>query len=1321
MYIESFHIDGFGIFSGLAVEGIPPGLSVFLGENEAGKSTCLEFLRATLAGYPERRGKTWKLYESYLQGGKTGGSLGLRLSDGGDLRLTRRPGAGGGRTLLGDGDGRTLPPQYLADLLRGINRDVYNAVFGFSLSELQDFEKLGEPGVRHALYSASFGPGLASPALVLDGFSKEMERIFKPGGTNPSLNADIRELEDIRRRLDELRLQAAAYNNLARDLEQNKTALTETRHKKSLLEEEERRIARRLGVWRQWQERHVSLARLERLEAVGKDFPENAPARLAALKTTRQNCERVLADRQAKFARLEQMYDAITIDAGLLEALPLLRGLAERKNACREALALLPEQQEECRRAAARLKNELASLGHGWTCARIRATDRTFFAREDIEKQAQGMTAAVLAHSAALDALRKADREVPAAEEELENAKKTLTLLPSPEAALNEEERDRTRQTLDRRESNLRSLVERRKNIDKARALFARAFEPLALKGTVDPAGNLENIAARREEVLAIALEVQERQHETQKFEDAVLQADGQVQDLKLRKKLYLEELQRNPFAVSRKSLDEKERYLDDLRSKSATLALEHDRLSEIDGRIQSETPPSPVKSLPLIVLGLALALLGAGMLLAHWQFGITHYALTERLVAPVTLWSGYLILVCGAAFLAGGLPRSGPEAKRHKQHMAQLRKARETLAEHVTSLDEQTTRLCALLDVENRDPVTLDAVALRLKDEREKIALEEQSRKILDDLEREIKLAEARRNEAVNQRDQHMTGRVQRVRRHWQDTMLSLGVNVVPSADGAGAFFAKVETARVALANLQETEMALRELEDDTRSLEEILRALEPVAALADNPADGESLKQSALRILESCRAADAAREERIKAEVQVQNREDFLRNCQTRKEEAAQSFKEVEERLACAREQWRATLDKVGMGVDLAPDAAREAFNRMDKCLAAEEKLLRCVSERKRGREAVLALRGPLSDLLGKLARTPLKDVDGNDDWLSSLNAALEAAEKAVAASAERKSLAGQLAEEKDTLCRDEAALQKALGEEAELFRQAGARDANDFLRLGRIRNERFELERAIQQNEDMLRLAAKNELFDPFLASFSETDQEAQENRVNAIKTELDRLQALEMKLDEAATTLGGRVRALECADDLAALQQQEASLMGSMEEKASEWGKLAIARELLKEAKAKFEQERQPKVIRRASEIFASITRHWRGISASLDDASLSILPLHGAPAPLEILSRGAQEQAYLALRLAYITNHSAEAEPLPIIMDEILVNFDPGRAERTAHAFVDITKDSAGKKHQLLYFTCHPHIVEMLRKTAPDAALFSVHDATIRRV
>ncbi len=64
------------------------------------------------------------------------------------------------------------------------------------------------------------------------------------------------------------------------------------------------------------------------------------------------------------------------------------------------------------------------------------------------------------------------------------------------------------------------------------------------------------------------------------------------------------------------------------------------------------------------------------------------------------------------------------------------------------------------------------------------------------------------------------------------------------------------------------------------------------------------------------------------------------------------------------------------------------------------------------------------------------------------------------------------------------------------------------------------------------------------------------------------------------------------------------------------------------------------------------------------------------------------------------------------------MDEVLVNFDQARAERTAREFARMTAGGAGKSHQIFYFTCHPSTVEILRGALPDAAVFSVRDGHI---
>ena len=89
---------------------------------------------------------------------------------------------------------------------------------------------------------------------------------------------------------------------------------------------------------------------------------------------------------------------------------------------------------------------------------------------------------------------------------------------------------------------------------------------------------------------------------------------------------------------------------------------------------------------------------------------------------------------------------------------------------------------------------------------------------------------------------------------------------------------------------------------------------------------------------------------------------------------------------------------------------------------------------------------------------------------------------------------------------------------------------------------------------------------------------------------------------------------------------------------------------------------------------------------------------------------EALSRGTAEQLYLALRFGYIRNRAKSSEPLPVIMDDILVNFDPLRAHDAAEAILALSK-----AHQVLFFTCHPEMVNIFRKINNRIPLYALED------
>ena len=152
-----------------------------------------------------------------------------------------------------------------------------------------------------------------------------------------------------------------------------------------------------------------------------------------------------------------------------------------------------------------------------------------------------------------------------------------------------------------------------------------------------------------------------------------------------------------------------------------------------------------------------------------------------------------------------------------------------------------------------------------------------------------------------------------------------------------------------------------------------------------------------------------------------------------------------------------------------------------------------------------------------------------------------------------------------------------------------------------------------------------------------------------------------------------------------------------LEGQAAAMAREWAVRAVALRLLEETRSRYERERQPDVVRAAEQHFERITGgRYARIVAPPGDASVRIETAGGEGKITDELSRGTAEQLYLALRFGLIEEFARHAEPLPVVMDDILVNFDADRAARAAAAIRDLAD-----RHQVLYFTCHPWTAELL--------------------
>ena len=163
----------------------------------------------------------------------------------------------------------------------------------------------------------------------------------------------------------------------------------------------------------------------------------------------------------------------------------------------------------------------------------------------------------------------------------------------------------------------------------------------------------------------------------------------------------------------------------------------------------------------------------------------------------------------------------------------------------------------------------------------------------------------------------------------------------------------------------------------------------------------------------------------------------------------------------------------------------------------------------------------------------------------------------------------------------------------------------------------------------------------------------------------------------------------------------LRVQRETLIEQLRECAREWSKLTFAQKLLEGTRQKFEVERQPRVVQHAQDFFSHITgQRYTRLFVPIEEQSVTVMDGAGGAKTPQELSRGTREQLYLALRFGLVREFGEHAERLPVVVDEVLVNFDQERARLAAESFAELSETN-----QVLVLTCHPGMAELFVEVA----------------
>lgn len=375
MHISDIYIDGFGLYKGASISGLPNGLVVLLGDNESGKTTLMAFIRFVFFGPSRQRSAN---AFAPLSGGSPGGRLAVILRDGTSCVLSRT--ARSATLAVGDGPEQECEPSQR--LLGGLDRDTYCSVFSVGLSELQGLDLLDQDAVRARLISAAAGLGTVSLPQALKETDEAISSLLSRSAAS-AIKGNLRDIRELDRRLDELRSQATTYAAYQKERDELKTSAGCMSQEAERTRERISRLGQLIRARQHWASLCGARQQVRALDAL-REFPAGGVARLDELRNRLSQAEAQTAERADEAKLLQERITSINSDNVVLSQRDAVERLKSERSALVSALSDISGLADKVCQAEEELAQRLQELGQGWTVEQLSKTDTSVSVKQTV-------------------------------------------------------------------------------------------------------------------------------------------------------------------------------------------------------------------------------------------------------------------------------------------------------------------------------------------------------------------------------------------------------------------------------------------------------------------------------------------------------------------------------------------------------------------------------------------------------------------------------------------------------------------------------------------------------------------------------------------------------------------------------------------------------------------------------------------------------------------------------------------------------------------------------------------------------------------------
>ncbi|NRF92802.1 AAA family ATPase [Paenibacillus frigoriresistens] len=393
-----------------------------------------------------------------------------------------------------------------------------------------------------------------------------------------------------------------------------------------------------------------------------------------------------------------------------------------------------------------------------------------------------------------------------------------------------------------------------------------------------------------------------------------------------------------------------------------------------------------------------------------------------------------------------------------------------------------------------------------------------------------------------------------------------------------------------------------------------------------------------------------------------------------------------------------WTYWLQSLGLSTPLSADALLETIQTIEQGQESLRQLQKLASKL----ETLVTSIDHFEKTVGSLLRISAAE---RQDPVFALKRWKEHEQEQLKLLAEKKQgdqLYSETEQELQLLQTNEQRIQARL---EELLQEASASGGEEL----RIHQREQEERKKLMEEQTLLESSLETLLSRSLLASYTELLETRGEEdialQMASLQDQLTDTARETNELREVVGKLTGQIEKLEQGAEHADHLLQAEAYRATIRQQVDQYAAASFASLLMKKARDVYEHERQPGVLLRASDYFAKMTNGaFTHVKAPFGEQRLVAIRANGESLDTSQLSRGTAEQLYLSMRFALAQEYAGKAI-LPLVMDDILVNFDEDRMESCLRVLADVSS-----RHQVLLFTCHGHVRDAAARVIPGNRL-----------